>query len=196
MNEIKCPECGNVVPENVKECPTCGYPIEVKENENKNENLTVENTVVNEESNIEKNKSVEKALKKFQIKNIKIMPLISLVIGVIMIIIGCKVMKQTADEKSVYAGDSYTAGHYNVADYTFGADFYSEIYEASNMIVDELDEINGNVASGFTDVNKAAETVTSSVNNIIDTIYYVAGILIIVLGMGTIAVACIHIKKE
>lgn len=196
MNEIKCPECGNVVPENVKECPTCGYPIEVKENENKNENPTVENTVVNEESNIEKNKSVEKALKKFQIKNIKIMPLISLVIGVIMIIIGYKVMRQTADEEAVYTGASYSAGSYNVSDYTFGADFYSEIYEASNTIVDELDEINSNVADGFTDVNKAAEAVTSSVNNIIDTIYYVAGMLIIVLGMGTIAVACIHIKKE
>lgn len=105
-------------------------------------------------------------------------------------------MKQTADEEAVYKGASYSAGSYNVSDYTFGADFYSEIYEASNTIVDELDEINSNVADGFTDVNKAAEAVTSSVNNIIDTIYYVAGMLIIVLGMGTIAVACIHIKKE
>lgn len=86
--------------------------------------------------------------------------------------------------------------HKRIDNYLSVYDFYSGICEVSSMIVDELDEINGNVASGFTDANKAAEAVTSSVNNIIDTIYYVAGMLIIILGMGTIAVACLRIKKN
>ena len=195
MNEMKCPECGSIVPANRKECPNCGYPIEIKEVEN--ENIVVENTTTND-AKVTEESTVEFPVvnKETSSKKIRIMPIISFAIGVVMIIIGCIVMKQKSDDGTIYLGNTYSSNSYNVEDYSFGADFYSEIYQASNTIVDELDDINKNISSGFTDVNNAASAITGSINNIIDTIYFVSGVLIIVLGMGTVAISCLHMKIE
>ena len=67
----------------------------------------------------------------------------------------------------------------------FGADFYTEIYKASDVAVDAISAVNGGIASLSTSVADFAEVVT-----------YSAGMIIVAIGMGVIAVSVLHIKKE
>ena len=81
--------------------------------------------------------------------------------------------------------DTYSAKHYD-ADYAaFGGDFYTEIYGASDMIIDELDDINGGL-----------EIISESMETIANSIYYPIGMMIIAFGIGVIAISFNHIKKE
>ena len=67
----------------------------------------------------------------------------------------------------------------------FVADFYTEIYKASDVAVDAISAVNGGIASLSTSVADFAEVVT-----------YSAGMIIVAIGMGVIAVSVLHIKKE
>ena len=81
--------------------------------------------------------------------------------------------------------DTYSAKHYD-ADYAaFGGDFYTEIYGVTDMIVDELNDINSGV-----------EVLSESMATMASVIYYSTGMIIIALGLGVVAVSCNHIKKE
>lgn len=107
-----------------------------------------------------------------------ILPFISLVIGIVILVMGIFVITQKAHTKV------FSASEYDAASAKFGADFYTEIYEVTDIIVDELN-----------DVNNGMEIISSSINNIIDAIYFSAGMIIIALGLVTIAISCLHIKK-
>lgn len=155
MNELKCKECGAVLEMGKKECPSCGCPIE----EGKNEQLKVDKTEI---------------IKKFNVTSI-----VSLILGIVIIIMGFTVMNK---EVKV---DTYSANHYETEKLTFGADFYTEIYGPSDIIVDELNDINGGV-----------ELLSESMNTIANVIYYPVGMMIVALGLGVVAVSCNHIKKE
>ena len=87
-----------------------------------------------------------------------------------MLIIGVNVKDHKVD---VYAFD---ATYYDVDSAKFGADFYTEIYDASDTIVDELN-----------DINKGLDVVSNSQKTMIEAIYYAAGMIIIVIGLYTIA---------
>lgn len=155
MDALKCKECGAELAQGTKECPNCGCPIE--------------------EINVEC-----AAPTKTQIaKKFNVMPIISLLLGVVIIIMGITVMNK---EVSI---DTYIAKHYD-ADYAaFGGDFYTEIYGASDIIVDELNDINGGI-----------EVLSESIAALANVIYYPIGMMIIALGLGVVAVSCNHIKKE
>lgn len=155
MNELICKECGAALTQGTKECPSCGCPIE----EVKNEQTLV---------------AKENGTKKFNV-----MSIISLLLGVVIIIMGITVMNK---EVSL---DTYTAKHYDVDYVAFGGDFYTEIYGASDMIVDELNDINGGV-----------EVLSESMVAMANVIYYPVGMMIIALGLGVVAVSCNHITKE
>lgn len=155
MTELKCRECGAALAQGAKECPSCGCPI----GEVKPGNAAPTKT---------------RTAKKFNI-----MSIISLLLGIVIIIMGITVMNK---EVSI---DTYSAKHYD-ADYAeFGGDFYTEIYGASDIIVDELNDINGGV-----------EVLSESMAAMENVIYYPVGMMIIALGLGVIAVSCNHIKKE
>ena len=155
MNELKCKECGATLVQGANECPSCGCPIE---------EVVIETVAA----------AKIQATKKFNV-----MSIISLLLGVAIIIMGITVMNK---EVSI---DTYSANYYD-ADYAvFGADFYTEIYGASDIIVDELNEINGGV-----------ELLSESMATMASVIYYSIGMMIIALGLGVVAVSCNHIKKE
>lgn len=157
MSELKCKECGAVLEQGAKECPSCGCPIE-------------ETTVEYAEQ------TKAQAPKKFKVN---VMSVISLLLGVVIIVMGITVMNK---EVSI---DTYSAKHYD-ADYAaFGGDFYTEIYGASDIIVDELDDINGGI-----------EVLSESMAAAANIIYYPIGMMIIALGLGVVAVSCNHLKKE
>ena len=155
MDELKCKVCGTVLAQGEKECPSCGYPVEEVKVEYK------------------------APAKKHTAKKFNVTSIISLILGVVIIIMGIAVMN-----KDVNTG-TYIAQPYD-ADYAeFGADFYTYIYNASDTIVDELNDINGGVA-----------LLSRSVDATANVICYTAGMLIIALGLGVVAVSCNHIKKE
>lgn len=155
MKELKCKECGAELTEGVTECPACGCPFE-------------------------EDKPEPKVVAKPKRKNkISIMSLISFFFGIVIIIMGIVVMNK---DVSI---DTYTAKDYDVDYAAFGGDFYTEIYGASDTIVDELNDINSGVA-----------VLSESISAIANVIYYPIGMMIIAIGLSVIALSCSQIKKE
>ena len=140
----------------VKECPSCGCPVD-KSNEAKIEYSVPTKT---------------RAPKKLNILSI-----ISLFLGIAIIIMGVTVMNKKVNI------DTYSAKHYDAEYAAFGGDFYTKIYGASDIIIDELNDINNGV-----------EVLSESMDVLVNIIYYPIGMLIISLGIGVIAISCIHLK--
>lgn len=157
MTEVRCMECGEILTSETKECPKCGCPVNYSQPE------------------IGKVEPVVKS-----IKNGKrdIMPIISLVIGIIVFIIGVTLLSHKTNM------EIYDARTYDVDKAAFGADFYTEIYGASDTIVDELSDINGGIA-----------VITSSLASTVEAIYYGCGMVVIALGLGIIAISFINLNK-
>ena len=101
------------------------------------------------------------------------------IIGMIILVMGIWVAKIEPEI------DTYVAEQFNVDYATFGADFYTEIYGASDIIADELNAINGGI-----------ESLSASISTFANIIYFSTGMLIIAIGLGTIALSCVHIKKK
>ncbi len=182
MEELKCKECGAVLAQNAKECPVCGCPVDVTEAtpiEVKGEPIA-QNTSVK----TAKAKAVDLVKGKKSVK-INFMAVISLILGVVIIVMGAKVAKMKVDVDV----DTFTPKHYDADTAMFKGDFYTEIYEATDIIVDELDETNSGIAS----LSQAIATMSDTMAN---AIYYPIGMLIIALGLGVIAVSCIHILDD
>ena len=165
MNELKCKECGAEFTHGAKECPSCGCPIE----EVKVESAT--------------------PIKAQTAKNFNVMSIISLLLGVVIIIMGITVMNKEVSIDT-YSTQNNTTNY--DADYcAFGADFYTEIYKTSDIIVDELND----VIDGIDDLKNGVEVISGSMSSIANVIYYPIGMMIVALGLGVIAVSCNHIKK-
>lgn len=117
--------------------------------------------------------------KKDLFSSVNIPSIIALLLGVIIIVLGVSLLKK---DISI---DSYRAKTYD-AEYTaFGGDFYTSIYGATDIIVDELSDINGGIQS-----------LSENLVVIVETIYYVSGVIVISLGLGVVSTSCIHLLKK
>lgn len=166
MNELRCEECGTVLEEGMRECPNCGCPISQQK-------IKVEIPVPN--ITLPK-KSTEENLKP---KSKKGMSIVSLIIGIIILVLGIVVVTKKVESPT------YSANGYDVQSAKFGADFYTEIYGASDTIVDELN-----------DINEGMECVSDIAVEIGNAIYFSAGMIIIALGLATIAFSISNMKKK
>lgn len=186
MDEMKCSECGAVLPQDVRFCPVCGCPTEEATNSPSEENASaaVEPAILNETNAANDESAVntapivplEKAEKTYKVN---FAALASLVLGIVIIIMGSSVMNKNAD-LAVYKANPYDA------DYAaFGGDFYTEIYAVTDMIVDELNDMNNGIA-----------TVSRAVVAEVNTVYYTTGMLMIAIGLGVIAIAGVHVVKR
>ena len=186
MDEMKCTECGAVLPQDVRFCPVCGCPTEEATNSPSEENASaaVEPAILNETNAANDESAVntapivplEKAEKTYKVN---FAALASLVLGIVIIIMGSSVMNKNAD-LAVYKANPYDA------DYAaFGGDFYTEIYAVTDMIVDELNDMNNGIA-----------TVSRAVVAEVNTVYYTTGTLMIAIGLGVIAIAGVHVVKR
>ncbi|MCD2492403.1 zinc ribbon domain-containing protein [Lacrimispora sp. NSJ-141] len=164
MVEMRCMECGEVLSEGMSVCPKCGCPVSQPEREIKAEDRD--------------DRSSYAANSNGQSGKIKIMPIISLIIGVVIVILGFTVLSHK--EKI----EIYDAKTYNVDKAAFGGDFYTEIYGASDTIVDELSDINGGIAS-----------LSNSFVAVVNMICYGSGMIIIALGLGVISVSIVYVGK-
>ena len=176
MEELKCKECGAVLAPDAKECPSCGCPVE----EAVKTDCPVKEEVKTEcqaEEAIETEPAAPK--KEKQKSKFNIAAVISLLLGVAIIVMGITVInKETGME-------TFSAEYYNVDYAKFGGDFYTCIYDASDTMVDELNDINNGV-----------ELLSESMSTLADVIYFSAGMIIIAIGIGVSAVSVNHIKKE
>ena len=161
MNENICKECGAPISADLKECPTCGYQIE---------------DLAETEIAVDNGSRMKIGL---LMKKINYFSAISFLLGIIVVFVGFSVRNKQIDIKS------YSAKHYSVEYASFGADFYTYIYGASDTIVDELDSINSGVA-------QIADIMAISAN----AIFYPIGMVIIAIGIGIISYSLIHIKKD
>lgn len=132
----------------------------------------------------------------------KITAILTVVIGIGVIALGAFLMMETADHDVADGSFRYTANTYDASDYdaeyaSFGGDFYTYIYRSSDIIVDELDEINKGVAAVNNSMNNAMATMVRAQNSVnaavtanvratddlIDTVNKVAGMLLIAIGL-------------
>lgn len=160
MEEIRCTECGEMLVNGTKECPKCGCPVNYLQPEIKKEEITIVKS-----DNGENKKTI--------------LPIISLVIGVVIVIMGFMLLTHKSNI------EVYDARIYDVDKVAFGADFYTEIYNASDTIVDELNDINGGIA-----------VISNSLASVIEAIYYGGGMVVIALGLGIVAISFMNINKS
>ena len=122
----------------------------------------------------------------------KITAIITAVIGIVVIILGATLMGETANHAVDDNSFRYVAENYN-ADYaSFGADFYTYIYDASDTIVDELNDINKameTVVKAQNSINAAATANVLATDDLIDTVNHVGGMIIIAIGLSILAYA-------
>jgi hypothetical protein len=173
MEEIKCSECGAVLTSDMLECPNCGCPVENMQADSAahEKNVPVQSFSTASESSVQLPTNTKKKL--------SLAPCISLILGLILMLLGFKV---TAREAGL---PLYDAKSYNVSYAAFGADFYTEIYGATDTIVDELSDINEGIGS-----------LSESLNTIATVINYAAGMVIIAIGLGVVSVSILHMKKS
>ena len=155
MSEWKCKECGAPLEQGMHECPACGCPV--KEEEPERAAASKAKTGV----------------------RLNIMAVVSLLIGIEIMIMGTNMMHK---EVSI---DTYSAKHYDIDYAAFGADFYTDIYEASDVIVDELSDINGGM-----------EKISESMAKMANVIYEPIGMMIVAIGMGVAALSCKDLLKQ
>lgn len=159
MTERKCKECGAILEENVAACSQCGCPVEQEKEQKESETI------------------LEKTEKKP--RKINIMAIVSLVIGLAVIFMGVKMINTNTEKKT------YSVSRYSTEYATFGGDFYTYIYKASDTIVDELNDINNGMGVLY-------QSIYDSVN----AIYYPIGMVIVSIGLGISAVSLVHLRKE
>lgn len=111
-------------------------------------------------------------------QNISKSAVISLVIGILIFVMGATLMGRVPED------NVHTAGSYPVDYSAFGGDFYTEIYGAVDTMADALSDID----SGIESVSRAAQDIGTE-------IYTCSGMLIMAIGLMTIAVSLPKIKK-
>lgn len=174
----KCVECGTELQEGMETCPKCGCIVEQNQIV---ESITNEAEPVKTEMTQPAKMEMTVPSSQIPVKTSK-KKILSLGLGIVMVIMGLILATRKADLS--YSSESFSSGYHNVTDYSFGADFYTEIYEANNTIVDELNDIDKNVADGFTTISKG---LSSTAKDTINAIYLCAGMITIAFGLGTIA---------
>jgi len=109
----------------------------------------------------------------------KIISIVMVIIGIVAIVLGAGLMDESASGKSF----THTASFNDAEGASFGGDFYTYIYEASDIIVDELYSIDKGMsviieAQNY-QIKKAVETTNA--------IYETGGMVVIAIGMAIVA---------
>ena len=166
MSGNKCIECGAELQERMEACPNCGCPVEAK----------IAKSIP--ESKVERStdKDVTNTVKNFKFN---LFAIVSMLIGVVILFIGISLSKEERDLTL------YEAKQYNVESVAFGADFYTEIYGASDTIVDELNSINLGI-----------ESLSASLSSFAGIITHTVGMVIIAIGLATISISVTQLKRR
>lgn len=163
MEELKCMECGALLEQGAAACPKCGCPVEA---------------AAPVETEPAEKKKMNLNLSDLKIK-VDVTAIIALVIGIVISVMGNGVMNQSVNMLT------YSAGRYSVDYCAFGADFYTEIYNASDVMVDAMSGVGNGVAA-----------ISNQLPELASAIYYCAGMLMIAIGLSTVAGALPRLLKQ
>lgn len=121
------------------------------------------------------------------------MAIVSTVFSIIIICLGISVYLSGGTSYTYEKAENVYSSHYDVKGASFGADFYTYMYDASDTIVSELDkslelqnELNKNVV-------ELKNTVGNVGNSISYDMSYALGMLIICIGISTLAFSLVSI---
>ena len=120
----------------------------------------------------------------------KITSIICVVLGIVAIVIGTTIAAEPANHSVEDNTYRYSATDIDLPYAAFGADFYTDIYEGSDYIVDVLDEINKSMETVVKAENGIYEATAANIeatDDLINTIYKVAGIIVIAIGLMILA---------
>ena len=161
-DEIKCPECGAMVARDVKTCPQCGCPMP---------------------ASTEQPKYVAPAAQpaapaKPKAKTSKA-AVVGVILGILITLMGGSLIGRTATTTP------HMASSYDASSASFGADFYTYIYDASDTIVDELNDIDSGI-----------ESVSNSVTELIQVVYLCSGEIVIALGLTMVVGSLGKLRKN
>lgn len=122
----------------------------------------------------------------------KITSILMVVIGLVVIVLGASFQPEATSYDLTEKTFKYAAENYNLQYCAFGGDFYTEIYAASDMIVDVLDDINRSTETVVAVQNAIHNASASSVHaleelnrNIGKTVRFV----LIAIGLSIVAAA-------
>lgn len=163
---MKCVECGTEFDDSVKTCPNCGCPV-------------INDSATGKVADTPSAATVLAEKKSSRVFKINFVALIALVLGAAILFMGFNLKNKQFDI------DIYNASKYSVDSVKFGADFYTEIYKASDVAVDAISAVNGGIAS-----------LSGSVADFAEVVSYSTGMIVIAIGMGVIAVSLLHIRKK
>ena len=107
---------------------------------------------------------------------------ISIILGIVIIVIGYKVYDGKIDLSSTA---THTALRKDIPSASFGGDFYTYMYDASDTIVTELSDID----SGIETTTQMIYTLNQNLYKTANEINKTFGLLIICIGIATIAIA-------
>lgn len=123
----------------------------------------------------------------------KAMSIVSVVIGIVIVALGIAITSEKPDnfmlEDNYYR---YDAQEYDLDYASFGADFYTYIYGSTDMIVDQLSDINKAFETIVKAQNASIEALSvnvSALNSLISTTSKTNGLVMIAIGLAVLAYA-------
>lgn len=128
----------------------------------------------------------------------KLTSILCLVIGLVILLLGITAKAQPADNGISGGGYSYYPEDYYLRSASFGADFYTYIYEGSDVIVDELNDINqamATVVEAENGIYRAAARNISATDELTDTVNRYGSLLLIAIGLAVIAYGLVSTGK-
>ena len=129
----------------------------------------------------------------FASKNFKkIAAIITAALGLIAIILGLTLLGDRDGQSSFYNSYNYSPNFYSTDNASFGADFYTYMYDASDTIVDELNGINqamGSVVDAQTDIVRNTARTVQATNDLMDVVSRTGGVITIAIGLALLAYA-------
>lgn len=129
----------------------------------------------------------------FASKNLKkITAIVTAALGLIAVILGLTLLGDQEGQSSYHNSYTYFPEYYYTDNASFGADFYTYMYNASDTIVDELNDINqamGTVVDAQTTVIRNTANAVQATNDLADVVGRTGGVITIAIGLAILAYA-------
>jgi len=122
----------------------------------------------------------------------KITALTTAIIGLVIMLLGLVLVFQTVSPYTVSGNFYHVPSWYDAEGAAFGGDFYTYMYDASDMIVSELNEINqgmGQVVAAQNTLNANAVAGVNATGNLTTAVYRTGGLVIVAIGLAVLASA-------
>lgn len=116
----------------------------------------------------------------------KITAIATLIIAVVVVVMGISLMNTDSNFSVKKTSYSYDASYYDAEYAAFGADFYTYMYEATDIIVSELNDISyaiSTLVEAQNSLNSAIAKSVEATNSIISNLCKAGGMIVIAIGL-------------